>query len=330
MTQGCRRPRGAWLLALSALCFLDARGRLGLNFAGLSTSRKQQQRLLVTRASETAQEMPSLQRRLMLASVAAPLFTKGLELPAAAEAGTVFVAGATGNTGARVVKELQSKGYSVVAGARNVEKAAKIFGSSGPRVEPFNVETLDVEAMAKALQGSQLLICATGFVPGNPFDMGKAAQAVDKEGTIKLVDAAKKAGVQKFVLISSILTNGRAIGQESNPGFVITNAFGGVLDQKLVAENYLKASGLDYTIVRPGGLKDSPPQAGAIITKEDVLLSGEVSRDLVAQVAVDALVKPGASKATVELIEEGTCLSNAQKCEDLPKGAATSDTWFKF
>jgi hypothetical protein len=49
--------------------------------------------------------------------------------------------------------------------------------------------------------------------------------------------------------------NKRAILQEKSPGFVITNAFGGVLDEKLVAEQHLRASGMDYTIVRPGGLK---------------------------------------------------------------------------
>lgn len=248
--------------------------------------------------------------------------------PANAAAGTVFVAGATGNTGARVVKELQRLGYPVVAGVRSPDKAAKVFGAGGPTVVPFDVEKLSADAMAEALKGSTYLICATGFVPGNPFEMSKAVQAVDRDGTIKLVDAAKKAGIQKFVLVSSILTNGRAIGQENNPGFIITNAFGGVLDEKLVAEKYLRNSGLDYTIVRPGGLKDKPAEAPAVIGKEDTLLSGEVSRDLVAQVSVDALVKPGARKAVVELIEQGTCLASAQKCEELPAGQADAAKWF--
>mmetsp|Transcript_101315 Transcript_101315/g.254020 ORF Transcript_101315/g.254020 Transcript_101315/m.254020 type:complete len:341 (+) Transcript_101315:30-1052(+) len=250
-----------------------------------------------------------------------------LPTPAVAEAGPVFVAGATGNTGQRVVKELQRLGYTVVAGARNQEKAAKAFGSSVQSV-PLDVEKFSVDAMAEALKGTKFLICATGFVPGNPFDMNKLAKAVDREGTIKLVDAAKKAGVQRFVLVSSILTNGRAIGQENNPGFVITNAFGGILDEKLVAEKYLKNSGLDYTILRPGGLKDKAPEGPAVIGKEDTLLSGEVSRDLVAKVAVSTLSKPAASRQTVELIEEGTCLGNVQKCEELPKGQADESIWF--
>ena len=76
---------------------------------------------------------------------------------------------------------------------------------------------------------------------------------MDNVGTIRLIDAAKKAGVQKVVMVLSILANGRNWGQEKSPGFVITNAFGQVLDEKIVAENYLRASGLNYTIERPGG-----------------------------------------------------------------------------
>lgn len=53
------------------------------------------------------------------------------------------------------------------------------------------------------------------------------------QGTLHLVDAAKRAGVKKFVLMSSLLTNGRDAGQGTNPNFVVLNLFGGVLDQKL-------------------------------------------------------------------------------------------------
>ena len=148
------------------------------------------------------------------------------------------------------------------------------------------------------------MVIATGFVPGNPFEMISAAHQVDNLGTCKLVDAAKAAGVKKIVMVSSILTNGRNWGQEKSPGFVVTNAFGNVLDEKIVAENYLRASGIDYTIVRPGGLKAKPPTGALKIYGEDTLNAGEISRDLVADVCVAALTDRKASNKVLEIIED--------------------------
>ena len=65
----------------------------------------------------------------------------------------------------------------------------------------------------------------TRAAQGNPFNMNKEAKAVDNVGTIRLVDAAKAAGVTKVVMVSSILTNGRAWGQENSAGFQVANAF---------------------------------------------------------------------------------------------------------
>merc|ERR1712037_176419 len=157
---------------------------------------------------------------------------------------------------------------------------------------------------AKVLEGADSLVIAVGFVPGNPLKMNEEAHKVDNLGTVALIDAAKKSGtVKKVVMVSSILTNGRAWGQEESPGFVITNAFGKVLDEKIIAENYLRKSGLDYTIVRPGGLKAKPPTGGLIISKEDTLNAGEISRELVADVCVASLSDSKASNKVLEIIE---------------------------
>lgn len=235
---------------------------------------------------------------------------------------TVVVAGATGQTGRRVLERLASQpNTSVIAAVRNTDKASKSLSESStvvrgamiqkvPSLDAAGIELkkLDVasdstEAITQVLSGAESLVIAVGFVPGNPLKMNAAAHEVDNVGTCKLIDAAKAAGVKKVVLVSSILTNGRAWGQEKSPGFQITNAFGNVLDEKLVAENYLKSSGLDYTIVRPGGLKAKPPSGGLIISGEDTLNSGEISRDLVADVCVASLTDGKASNKVLEIIE---------------------------
>jgi nucleoside-diphosphate-sugar epimerase len=235
----------------------------------------------------------------------------------------VVVAGATGQTGRRILERLAAqKGLQVVAGVRNVDKATKSLGEASTvvrgamvqQVASIDTSSVDlvhldvvqdsVETIAATLQGADALVIAVGFIPGNPLKMNSAAHEVDNLGTCRLVDAAKQAGVKKVVMVSSILTNGRNWGQEKSPGFVITNAFGNVLDEKIVAENYLRASGLDYTIVRPGGLKAKPPTGALVISGEDTLSAGEVSRDLVADVCVASLTDPKTSKKVLEIVED--------------------------
>lgn len=219
----------------------------------------------------------------------------------AAEQKAVFVAGATGQTGRLVCRLLcEGGGASVVAGVRNEAKAREL-GLLCAAIKHLDV-TEPVESIAASLAGAQSVVCALGFVPSSPFKMSEASHAIDNVGTCRLIDAAKMAKVQQFVMVSSILTAGRKWGQEKSPGFLITNAFGGVLDEKLVAEDHLKASGLDYVIVRPGGLRN---EVGGEITisGEDTLNSGEVARASVAQVCVQAVFAPPSKSKVVEVIE---------------------------
>lgn len=272
----------------------------------------------------------SLDRRSLLTRTAYFLATAtaaaslNIPLPAlAAEQSTVVVAGATGQTGRRILERLaDQKGLTVLGGVRNVDKATKALSESstvvrgamvqkvgsidtaGVELKRIDVVEDSVDTIAASLQGATGLVIATGFIPGNPLKMNSEAHKVDNIGTIRLIDAAKKSGIKKVVLVSSILTNGRNWGQEKSPGFVITNAFGQVLDEKIVAENYLRASGLDYTIVRPGGLKAKPPTGALQISGEDTLNSGEISRDLVADVCVASLTDSKASNKVLEIIED--------------------------
>jgi len=243
----------------------------------------------------------------------------------AAETSKVVVAGATGQTGRRVLERLAKAGNTeVIGGVRNIDKATKSLGEASTVVRgamvqqvasvdtsAVNLKRLDVvkdsvDDLAANMAGAQSLVIATGFIPGkNPASWSAACHEVDNVGTIKLIDAAKKTGtVKKIVMVSSILTNGRNWGQEKSPGFVITNVFGGALDEKLVAENYLRQSGIDYTIVRPGGLKSKPPTGALQISAEDTLNSGEISRDLVADVVIASLTDKKANNKILEIIED--------------------------
>jgi putative NADH-flavin reductase len=179
---------------------------------------------------------------------AVALGTSTLVPPIAMAAGPkkVMVAGATGQTGRRVLERLAAiPGLTSVGAVRNVDKAKQSLASSSTVVRgamldkvsamdassvsfaALDLQKDSVETMSAALKGVDALIIAVGFVPGNPFKMDAAAHAVDNVGTVALIDAAKKAGVSKVVLLSSILTDGPAWGQEKSPGYQVIFALDG-------------------------------------------------------------------------------------------------------
>ncbi|KAK9936747.1 hypothetical protein M0R45_013573 [Rubus argutus] len=205
----------------------------------------------------------------------------------------IFVAGATGSTGKRIVEQLLAKGYAVKAGVRDLDKA-KTSPANNPALQIVKADVTEGSAkLAEAITSdSEAVICATGFKYG--WDVF-APWKVDNFGTVNLVDACRKLGVKRFILVSSILVNGASMGQILNPAYIFLNIFGLTLIAKLQAENYIRKSGINYTIIRPGGLRNEPPTGNLVMEPEDTLSGGTISRDLVAEVAVEALVTPEAS-----------------------------------
>jgi uncharacterized protein YbjT (DUF2867 family) len=241
------------------------------------------------------------------AAALAPFFNPVSVLASTVSTGaTVFVAGATGNTGQRVVRQLSEKGYKVLAGVRDQKKADKLFGAdSNVKIVKYNL--FDTESIASVIGGADALVSTLGY---SGFNLGQYKQ-VDSVGTANLIEAAKKAGVKKFVLLTSLLTNAKAVGQADNNNYKFLNAFGGVLDNKLEAEKALRSSGLDWTIVRPGGLSNDSPEnlGGLYVSAEDTLFGVDsdpgrsISRDKVAEVIVEALSQRGAEQKVVEIVQ---------------------------
>lgn len=91
---------------------------------------------------------------------------------------------------------------------------------------------------------------------------------VDNLGTVNLVEACRELGINRFILISSILVNGAAMGQILNPAYIFLNVLGLTLIAKLQAEQHIRKSGINYTIIRPGGLKNEPPTGNLVMTAE--------------------------------------------------------------
>ncbi len=199
-----------------------------------------------------------------------------------------FVAGATGGTGRQIVQELVKRQIPVRALVRDRGKAREILPSSTEIVEG---DVLQPDSISAALADSTVLLCATGAAPGlDPT----APYKVDYEGTKNLVDAAKAKGIEHFVLVSSV-----GASQFFHP----LNLFWLILVWKKQAEEYIQKSGLTYTIVRPGGLKNEDNSDPVVMYNADTLsLSGSIPRQKVAQVCVEALFQPLARNKIVEVI----------------------------
>jgi uncharacterized protein YbjT (DUF2867 family) len=222
----------------------------------------------------------------------------------------VLVVGATGQTGRRLVSELRARGYRVLAGVRDLKKAQGLGLSLDKGVQLVEADVLKPDQLKKAFSSPagkvDAVVCATGYVGFNPSGFGE----VDETGSLNLIAAAKEAKVDRFVLLTSLLTNAPAVGQADNPNYKFLNLFGAVLDHKLVAEKALRASGITWTIVRPGGLSNDPPKAfgNLYVSGEDTLfgtddVGSEISRDLVAKVLAASLSQQGAENKVFEIVQ---------------------------
>lgn len=204
---------------------------------------------------------------------------------------TVLVAGATGLTGQQVVNHLRQEGYRVVALARDSAKAREQLGSD---VEVRQGDVKEPRTLTAAMSGVDAVISSIGARGREGPDR---PEKVDYEGVRNLVDAAAAAKVQQFVLVSS-----RGVTQEDNP---LNRMFGNVLIWKLKGENYLRGSGVAYTIVRPGGLLNEPAGKGDIAFDQGDKKFGAsamaIPREDVAIVCVEALKHPESKFRTFEI-----------------------------
>lgn len=198
-----------------------------------------------------------------------------------------FVAGATGETGRRIVQELVKRNITVRALVRNLEKGREVLPAE---VELVVGDVLKPETLGAAIGDSTVILSATGAAPS--FDP-TGPYKVDYEGTKNLVDIAKTKGIEHFVMVSSI-----AASQLFHP----LNLFWLILVWKKKAEEYLQSSGLSYTIVRPGGLKNEDNPNPVVMSSADTLFDGSIPRTKVAQVCVEALQQPEAKNKIVETI----------------------------
>ena len=204
------------------------------------------------------------------------------------------VSGASGKTGWRIVDEALQRGIPVRAIIRPTSQLppALLQAEQAGNLEVHRLDLNSLESLLHALQGCTGLVIATGARPS--INLAGPLQ-VDAVGVQSQVQACCSLGVRRVVLVSSLCA-----GRWFHP----LNLFGLILVWKRVGERWLEQSGLDWTIVRPGGLSEDDSRAsgdGVLFSSADQQQSQSIPRRLVAQVCIDALEEPSACGQIIEI-----------------------------
>ncbi|MEP0869627.1 SDR family oxidoreductase [Trichocoleus desertorum AS-A10] len=202
----------------------------------------------------------------------------------------VFLAGASRGVGREIARCLVEQGIQVKALLRS-EAARSELEAMGITV--VLGDALSAAEVEQAMQGTpiQAVISTIGGLP-------KDGERADYLGNKNLIDAAVKVGAAKFILVSSI-GSGESIVALSPQALETLRP---VLIEKEKAEQHLIASGLNYTIVRPGGLKSEPATGNAVLT-EDPKVSGMIHRADVAHLVCQCLQSDRANHKILSAID---------------------------
>jgi uncharacterized protein YbjT (DUF2867 family) len=206
----------------------------------------------------------------------------------------VAIAGGHGQIALRLTRLLHESGHQVSSLIRNPDHADDVRDAGGDPVV-CDLEEADDALVATAVRGADAVVFAAGAGPGSG---SQRKDTMDLGGAVKLISAAKAAGISRYVMVSSINADANHPGDDT---------FSVYLRAKGKADDELAASGLDYTIVRPGPLTNDPGTGRVALDAG----RGDVTRDDVAAVVAAVLHEPRTIGRTFELSGGDTPIDQA-------------------
>jgi nucleoside-diphosphate-sugar epimerase len=186
----------------------------------------------------------------------------------------VTIAGGHGKIAQHLERQLARAGHDGVGLVRRPDHVADIE-ATGAEAVVLDLEQAGVDEVAEAISGSDAVVFAAGAGPDSGPDR---KWTVDKGAAVLLADAAERAGVRRYLMISSMGVD------DADPDS--DDVFQVYLRAKKEAEDDLRGRDLDWTIVRPGQLTDEP---GTRLVAVGTLDRGKVAREDVAAVLLAAL-----------------------------------------
>tara|TARA_Y100001968_G_C19240236_1_gene659048 strand:+ start:154 stop:822 length:669 start_codon:yes stop_codon:yes gene_type:complete len=200
----------------------------------------------------------------------------------------IAISGASGKTGYRIAEEALSKGHSL----RLLVRKKSILPETLNSCERVEISIFNSKQLDQALAGCDVLFIATGARPS--IDLTGPAK-VDACGVRYQVESSKRVGIKRVILVSS-LCSGRWI----HP----LNLFGLILIWKRAGERALESSGLNWTIIRPGGLNEDESNINSqniLYTQKNTQEDGSIPRRLVAKCCIEALNTKNSVSKIIEI-----------------------------
>ena len=215
----------------------------------------------------------------------------------------VFVAGGSRGVGRAVVDNLLKSGSEVVTLLRSDEQVEELGALEG--VTAIKGDAFDYKSVEGAMDGCDAAVSTLG---GQTDDDGKR---VDYEGNSNVIEAAGILGVTRMLLVTSI---GCGNSKEAAPPSVF-EVLKDALAAKTKAENLLIKyyTNMNWTIIRPGGLKSEPATGTAVLT-EDNLAIGSIHREDVSDLVIQALNSPNTERKVLSAVDPG--ISNSASAGD--------------
>lgn len=209
------------------------------------------------------------------------------------------IAGGHGKIALRLERLLAHRGDDVTGLIRNPEQAADLR-TAGAEPAVCDLESAAPKEVAALLAGADAAVFAAGAGPGS----GTARkETVDRDAAVLFADAAERAGVRRFLVVSSM-------GADAEPPAGTDAVFAAYLRAKGAADAAVRArTALDWTILRPGRLTDAPGTGHVRLAEHTG--RGDVTRDDVAAVLLALLDEPRTAGRTLELVGGDTAVAEA-------------------
>lgn len=197
----------------------------------------------------------------------------------------VIVFGGHGKVALQLAGILTGRGDRVSSVFRNPDHSGDV-AATGAEPVVADIERLDTDALAALISGHDAVVFSAGAGGGNP----ERTYAVDRDAAIRIIDAAARAGVKRFVMVSYF-------GARPDHGVPQGDPFFAYAEAKAAADAHLRDSDLDWTVLGPGRLTLGPATRKITVGEKG---KGEVSRSDVALVAAAALADDSTIRRTIE------------------------------